>query len=494
MKKVLLIVLLFFFVLNAVNASDNSTTDEIKSETAEVNTTSLTDEGVNVETSQFKASDYTAYVGVDNTYKVVLTANNIPLSKKVVKFTIDGKTSTSKTNSKGEASFKINLPQGSYNIQYSYDGDGTTSKVTGQSKIIVKQLSKTTIKKANSIIYRNKKSNAFKVKLLDIRSDPIKNAKITFKINKKKYVRTTNSEGIASFNIRLKTGSYKVHVVFYKTSKFLKSSKTFKIKVKPKQARNNGMWLRASDMDAVNFDTLQKYAFKHIFLNAKALETHGRKGVEKFIKEAKAHKIKVHIWMQVFYSADKGWLNPVKKSGINYNLISSKVKLAKSYAKLKGVGGVHFDYLRYPGNAYNYKNGVKAINYFAKTATKAVHKINKKIIVSAAVMPEPSVMKKYYGQDIPSLGKYLDVIVPMVYKGNYNGGHEWIKFVTKAIASKSKHAKIWCGLQTYKSDKKLTKLSANELMGDSDTAALAGAYGIILFRFGLFNYINFNNV
>ena len=152
MKKVLLIVLLFFFVLNAVNASDNSTTDEIKSETAEVNTTSLTDEGVNVETSQFKASDYTAYVGVDNTYKVVLTANNTPLSKKVVKFTINGKTSTSKTNSKGEASFKINLPQGSYNIQYSYDGDGTTSKVTGQSKIIVKQLSKTTIKKANSII------------------------------------------------------------------------------------------------------------------------------------------------------------------------------------------------------------------------------------------------------------------------------------------------------------------------------------------------------
>ena len=220
----------------------------------------------------------------------------------------------------------------------------------------------------------------------------------------------------------------------------------------------------------------------------------GKKTVENFIKKAKGYKIKVHIWMQVFYSAKTGWLNPIKNGKINYDLINSKVKLAKSYAKLKGVGGVHFDYVRYPGNAYKYPNAIKAINYFTKKASDTVHKVGKKLVVSAAVMPEPSSMKKYYGQDISTMSKHLDVIVPMAYKGNYNAGHSWIKFVCKSFAKQSKHAKIWCGLQSYRDDSSLKKLSSRELMGDADAAALAGAYGVILFRFGLFNYINFNNV
>ena len=493
-----MLILIFFLALNMVNAADNQTVDEIQlnqNQTSDkIGISSPDNETNTIKTSQISGSDYTAYAGVKNTYKVVLTSENKPISNKLVKFTLNGKTSTSKTNSKGEAQINLNLPKGSHTIHYSYAGDKTYSNADGESKITVKQFSKATIKKVNSIIYRNKKTSPFQIKLSDIRSNPIKNAKIVFKINKKKYTRKTNSRGIATVNIKLKTGTYTVKVIFSKTSTFFKSSKNFKIKVKPRQARNNGMWLKSADMDYVDFPTLQKYGFRHIFLNAKALENHGKKAVESFIKEAKAHKIKVHIWMQVFYSAKSGWLNPVKNGKINYNLIASKVKLAKTYAKLKGVGGVHFDYLRYPGNAYNYKNGVSAINHFTKVAVKSVHKINKRIIVSAAVMPEPSVMKKYYGQDISSLGKYLDVIVPMVYKGNYNAGHEWIKYVTKAMDVKSKHAKIWCGLQTYNLDFKFTKLSASELMGDADSAALAGAYGIILFRFGLFNYINFNNV
>jgi spore germination protein YaaH len=137
---------------------------------------------------------------------------------------------------------------------------------------------------------------------------------------------------------------------------------------------------------------------------------------------------------------------------------------------------------------------MKAVTYFAKKASKAVHKVNKKLIVSAAVMPEPSSMKKYYGQDIPALSRHLDVIIPMVYKGNYHGNSNWIKQVTKTFAKQSKKAKIWTGLQTYRSDSSLKKVPASELMGDADAAALGGAYGVILFRYGLIDYINFNEV
>lgn len=42
------------------------------------------------------------------------------------------------------------------------------------------------------------------------------------------------------------------------------------------------------------------------------------------------------------------------------------IKQVTHYASLKGVDGIHFDYLRFGGNAYKYKNGVNAVNYFVK--------------------------------------------------------------------------------------------------------------------------------
>ncbi|MEE3490430.1 MAG: hypothetical protein VZR10_06150, partial [Methanobrevibacter sp.] len=58
----------------------------------------------------------------------------------------------------------------------------------------------------------------------------------------------------------------------------------------------------------------------------------------------------------------------------------------------------------------------------------------------------------------------------------------------------SSKAQIWTGLQSYRSDSSLKKLSAKELMGDADSAVLGGAKGVILFRFGLFNYLNFKEL
>lgn len=444
-------------------------------------------------TSKIKASAYTAYQGVKNTYTVTLTVDGLALAKRHVIFKINGKSYDKTTNSKGQASININLKKGTYYIYYSYAGEDRIKKVSGKSKITVKKGMPTKFIKANSIIYRHKTSSPFKIKLVDARGNPLSSKKVTLTINKKKYTKKTNKNGIVSINIKLKKGTYKLKVSFSKTSVYNKASKTYTVKVKPKQCRNNGLWLLSTDMAKVNFKTLHKYGTKHIFLNAKAIERYGQKYVEGFIANATAYKIKVHLWMQVFYNSGK-WQNPVKNKKINYDLINSKIKLAKQYAKVKGVGGIHFDYLRYPDNAYKYKNGVKAINYFTKQASAAVHKINSKLVVSAAVMPEPSSMKYYYGQDIPTISKYLDVIIPMVYKGNYHAGTAWIQKVTQSFVKKSNGAKIWTGLQTYKSDSDVTPISSKSLMKDADAAAMGGAYGVVLFRFDLINYINMNNV
>ena len=444
-------------------------------------------------TSKITASNYVAYIGAKNKYSVKLTVGGLPLVGREVTFTINGKTYVKTTNSKGNAKLSIKLPKGTYKIKYSYAGEDNIKKVSGTSTIKVKKGVPVKITKYYSKIYRNKKAGKFKIKLTDVRGDILAGKKVKFTVNKKTYTKKTNKKGIATLKIKLKTGSYKVKVKFLKDSTYNKASKKYSIKVKPKQARNNGFWLLSTDMKSVNFNSLQKYGTKHIFLNSKAIERFGKSYVESWVKEAKSHGIKVHLWMQVFYKSNT-WQNPIKNGKIDYSLINTKVKEAKSLAKVKGISGVHFDYIRFPGNAYKYDGAIKAVNYFTKKASNAVHKVNKKIIVSAAVMPEPSSMKKYYAQDIPTMSKYLDVIVPMVYKGNYHAGDAWIKQVTKTFIKQSKKAKIWTGLQTYKSDSSLNKLSAKELMGDADAAALGGAYGVIMFRYGLLNFINFNEV
>ena len=443
--------------------------------------------------SKIKAPSYTAYIGVTNTYTVTLTAGDTPLADRPVTFKLNGKTYTKRTNSKGQASININLPKGKYTLSYSYAGEQNINPVSGTAKITSKKGMPTKLSKANSEIYRSKKTNYLKIKLTDSRGNPLKSKKVILTLKGKKYTKKTNSKGVVSLKIKLKVGKYKIKASFSKTKVYNKASKTFKIKVRPPVPTNNGMWLFGRDMKSVNLKTLKENGFKHVFLNFKAVELYGKSGVEEWVKTAKSYGVKVHLWMQVFYGAGN-WQNPVKNGKIDYSLINSKVKEAKGYAKIKGIAGVHFDYVRYPGNAHSYPNSVKAINTFIKKATKAVHSVSKKLIVSAAVMPEPSAMKQYYAQDIKTMGKYLDAILPMVYKGNYHAGTKWIKWVTKTFAKQSKKAKIWTGLQTYRSDASLKKIPAKELMGDVRAAVNGGANGVILFRYGLYNNINFKAI
>lgn len=438
-------------------------------------------------------ADYKAYVGFNNLYTVLFTVGGNPLGHKWVTFTINGKKYPAKTTLKGNAMINIKEAPGKYKIYYSFGGEKNINAVTGKSKITVKKKMPTKIYKAYTETYVHKQKGYFKVVVKDARGNVLAKKKVVFKLNGKKIVKKTNSKGIATYKVKLGAGKYKLKVWTYENSKYYAAKRTYTIKVRSLPPQGNGMWLFGKDMKSVDFNKLEKNGFKHILLNFKAIELYGKSGVEKWIKEASKHGIKVHIWMQVFYSGGE-WQNPVSGGSINYGLINSKVSEAKSYAKVKGVAGVHFDYVRYPGTAHNYANSVNAVNTFIKKATSAIHGVNKNLIVSAAVMPEPSGMEYYYGQDISTMGRYLDAIIPMVYKGNYHAGDAWIKSVTQTFAKQSKKAKIWTGLQTYESDEDLKMLSANELRGDARAAYNGGAAGVILFRFGLFNYINFKEM
>jgi transglutaminase-like putative cysteine protease len=100
-------------------------------------------------------------------------------------------------------------------------------------------------------------------------------------------------------------------------------------------------------------------------------------------------------------------------------------------------------------------------------------------------MPEGSANAHYYGQDYGQLAKYLDFLVPMIYKGNYGKNTAWIGTTTKYIVSKANGKPVIVGLQTYKSDSNLAKLTATELNQDIKAATDNGASGYALFRYGL---------
>ncbi|KAF5079982.1 putative glycosyl hydrolase domain protein [anaerobic digester metagenome] len=163
-----------------------------------------------------------------------------------------------------------------------------------------------------------------------------------------------------------------------------------------------------------------------------------------------------------------------------------------------GVDGVHLDYIRYPGTAYKYSGSTSAITSFVARVQNTVKAVNSNIKLSAAVMPEGSSNSYYYGQDYSQLSKYIDFIVPMIYKGNYgysyangvnkNGanGTAWIASKTAWIVQHSNGIPVLAGLQTYRSDANSSALvPANELKNDITAVENSGAFGYVLFRYGL---------
>lgn len=444
--------------------------------------------------SKIKGSNYVAYVGASNPYSVTLTTGGVIMPYKKVVFKIKGKTYNLRTDSKGKATLDIHLGKGTYKIAYSYKGQYNAKSASGSSKITVKKGMPTKVIRMNSLTYRHKTPAPLIFKYKDVRGNAIPFKTIVLEIGKQSYFKKTNRDGLVTFTIKKSMGSYKMTAYSYNTDVYKSSHNSFTLNVKQDNSKNiNGFWLFGADMNNVNLEAVAKSGLNQIFLNEYAITLHGKTAVSEFATQAKSLGINVHIWVQAFYKG--GWISPLTSDGkYNYSLFNSIINDAKEYASIKGVAGIHFDYLRFPGTAYMHANGVNAINYFTKTACDAIHKMDSSLIVSAAIMPEPSSMKYYYGQDIPEMSKHLDWIVPMAYKGNYNQNSAWIKSVTKQFVGQSKGALVLTGLQGYSSDGNVKKLSSSSLMKDASSAVSGGARGVIVFRYSLFNLINFKDI
>ena len=259
-------------------------------------------------------------------------------------------------------------------------------------------------------------------------------------------------------------------------------------------ASNNGIWLWSQYMNTVNLDILAGNDIKHLILHELAFTSHGTESVLAFIKSAHSQGMKVHIWLQCFYS-DGSWVNPVDDDNNCYKqeYFDEVISRAVKYVGY-GVDGIHLDYIRFGGTAYKHNPSAEitatgAVTEFCRQINAATKAVNSDIILSAALMPEPD-SEYYYGQNPAQMGQYIDILMPMIYfrTGGYrSGGQTWAVNVANHFATKGSPAKVWAGLTTYEDTDSATTvpMSASKIRSDCELFAGTKAEGVVLFRYGL---------
>ena len=159
-------------------------------------------------------------------FKVTLKKLNKPLSNKIVKFVLDNKTYTAKTNAKGVAKLAIGkLAPGNYTAKYYYGKRGTVDHARGSNNIFVSKLDSKVFAKNLNMKYKD--GSSFKATLKDMSGKLLSKVGIKFKFNGKSYKSKTDTKGVANLKINAKVGYYPIVTVVY--SKFYKSDKITKM-------------------------------------------------------------------------------------------------------------------------------------------------------------------------------------------------------------------------------------------------------------------------
>ena len=272
-----------------------------------------------------------------------------------------------------------------------------------------------------------------------------------------------------------------------------------------KYENTNAIWLWGSHMKEAPIQEWTDKGYGHILLNEAAFTRWGEDTVYAFIADCEELGLTVHVWFQCFYENGK-WIRPIdgENKQIDQEYYTKVINRAIGYAN-KGVDGIHLDYIRYGGTAYKFDfpecRATYSITEFCRQLNTAVKAINPDIILSAALMPEVN-SEYYYGQNPAEMGKYLDILMPMVYRYGYAGEDKplsWVEEVCNWFSDNSGGAEVWAGIQTYTLD--LTRenespipMDAEHIYNDCVDIMNTKADGVVLFRHGIGEFPDLNNL
>ena len=174
---------------------------------------------------------------VTNTAKYIYVtlkdgSKNLLANKKIFA-TVNGKTVSAMTNSKGVAKIKLTLNKvKTFTVSLKFAGDNTYYASTQSVKVKVTK-TKTKLKVPNKTYKKSAKTKKLTATLRDSTGKVIKSKKVKFTVNGKTYSAKTNSKGVVTVKVSLsKKKTYKVKVRFAGDSKYYAVTKTAKVKIK----------------------------------------------------------------------------------------------------------------------------------------------------------------------------------------------------------------------------------------------------------------------
>ena len=152
--------------------------------------------------------------GDDSKFTATLTdLNFVPMANEDVTFNVFGKTYVRTTDENGVAKLNINLYPGTYEISYSYSTVGSTDYSKGSNTIVVSKMP--AYLSTNDLVFVYGNSGTFTATLTDASKNPLEAIDVTFNINGKEYIRTTDALGVAKLNIGLSVGYYDITTSLY---------------------------------------------------------------------------------------------------------------------------------------------------------------------------------------------------------------------------------------------------------------------------------------
>ena len=347
LKMIFIIALLIclFFNISMVTANDFNSSDSLQN-----------DNSFEVE-NNLTQSNLTSEVDnpiVKSTPSITISSNNLkskdilevflknssgsPISFKNIKININSKTYSIKTNSKGIANFKINLPAKSYKLSIISEDDDKYNNITKTFNIKVYKI-KTKITQSSNFVVRG---NYLHFQLTDNLGNSVPGKKIKLKFNKKTYTKKTNKYGKVKIKINLPKSKYSIKTYFKADNQFKSSSKKLKFYVINQMSLKIGNsklitegFLRVYLKDSSH--SINKKTIKLIIGNKKFTKKTNSEGIVVFKPEVKAKHYTVKVKLGKYYSCknikcyDGKVKDPLKESVVFKNGVPDIDVMPKNY-------------------------------------------------------------------------------------------------------------------------------------------------------------------
>ena len=175
--------------------------------------------------------EFKNYIDFDVTYDNAIILNITSNINDTVNINIGNKNYSFKIENNDTIIIPEHLNPGNYNVTLTWDAVRIT-------KILTVNKIKTQINIKDIEMFYKDGSKAI-ITLTDENNNILANKNVSFNINGQDYVRTTNSDGIATISINLNSGEYVINVKFNGDELYEKSSNNCSIKIKPTLIAND---------------------------------------------------------------------------------------------------------------------------------------------------------------------------------------------------------------------------------------------------------------